>query len=1103
MTEQSLFLAVLEIADPVKRATYLDEACAGEPVLRSRVEHLLQAHEVASEFMTRPAAALVAAEGEEGAISEGAGTSIGPYKLVEQIGEGGFGVVFMAEQLYPVRRPVALKVLKPGMDTRQVVARFEAERQALALMDHANIARVFDGGTTESGRPYFVMELVHGVPITRYCDDNHLTPRERLELFVPVCQAIQHAHQKGIIHRDIKPSNVMVTLYDGKPVPKVIDFGVAKATEQKLTERTLVTQYGTMVGTLEYMSPEQAEMSALGVDTRSDIYSLGVLLYELLTGSTPLSHKRVREASYGEILRMIKEEDPPRPSTRLSDTGDTLASISAQRRTEPAKLAKLMRGELDWIVMKCLEKDRNRRYETASAFAADVQRYLNDEPVLACPPSRGYRLRKFARRNRAGVIAAGLVLVTLVAGIVGTSMGLVEAKKAEADAIGERNEKQTALDKLVAEQKKTREALAAQTRARRQAYSALRTLNDDMVMGVLTRQRQLGATEKAYLRKIANFFDQLAREYGDGPEAWAIQSDGYWLVGGIWVILGEAKDAEAAFRNALAVQMRLVAHAPGEPKYRAAAAACHIELGKQFAKAGQGQQAENSFREGIAILTRLASVRADDPNTSFLLADSHNDLGLLLRAAGRLPEAEAAFREGLSAGVRAAADPRAKFYYRAIVASCHDHLAHVLAQTGRLKESESAHREAIVLRLKLSADFPDEAGLRREIATSHLNLGIAFAQTGRIREAEVAFGESIALSRKLTADYPLVPNYRESLAAGLANLGTLLTQTGRARQAEAILREALELQRRLAADFPDTPNPRPELAAAHFNLGTVFAKSARTKEAEAAFREAIDLQKKLVANSPDMPTHRRGLSRSYGNLGVLLSDVGRNEEAEAAYRDALALDRRLAADFPLVLDHAVALAGTNCNLGSLFQSTGQAAKALAWYDKAITGLEPVLAKGPRLAKARLFLRNGHAGRAQALEKLDRHGDALKDWDRAVELSPPSQRPMVQMERALCLAKAGEPARATQAAEEVIAAANLPAGVLYDAGCVFALAAAAVNADATLREKYAARAVGILGRAQAAGFFRQPGKVAHMKKDTDLDALRQRADFKKLLAELER
>jgi len=447
---ESLFGAALE-KPPPDRAAYLDQACADDPALRQRVEALLHAQVAAGSFLQAPSADPGATTAEP--IRETPGTVIGPYKLLQQIGEGGMGVVWMAEQTHPVQRKVALKVIKPGMDSRQVIARFEAERQALALMDHVNIARVYDGGTTgereergrvgegetgrledgenarsspplslspclpfslsEPSRPYFVMELVHGVPITKYCDDNHLRPRERLELFVPVCQAIQHAHQKGIIHRDIKPSNVMVTLYDGKPVPKVIDFGVAKATEQKLTERTLFTQYGTMVGTLEYMSPEQAEMSALGVDTRSDIYSLGVLLYELLTGSTPLTHKRMKEAAYAEILRMIKEEEPPKPSTRLSDSGEALASISAQRQMEPAKLTKLVKGELDWIVMKTLEKDRNRRYETAKDFAADVQRYLADEPVQACPPSAWYRFRKFARRNRAALATVSAVALVV------------------------------------------------------------------------------------------------------------------------------------------------------------------------------------------------------------------------------------------------------------------------------------------------------------------------------------------------------------------------------------------------------------------------------------------------------------------------------------------------------------------------------------------------------------------------------------------------------------------------------------------------------------------------------------------------------------------
>jgi WD40 repeat protein/serine/threonine protein kinase len=439
MTEREIFLAALKQPTAGERAAFLDQACGSDANLRGQIEALLVEHELLGSYLEAPVGAGQRTM-DQPAVAELPGTVIGPYKLLQQIGEGGMGVVWMAEQTQPVQRKVALKVIKPGMDSRQVIVRFEAERQALAVMDHVNIARVFDGGATEYGRPYFVMELVHGVPITKYCDDNHLTPRERLELFVPVCQAIQHAHQKGLIHRDIKPSNVMITLYDGKPVPKVIDFGVAKATDQTLTERTLFTQYGTMVGTFEYMSPEQAEMSALGVDTRSDIYSLGVLLYELLTGSTPLTHKRVKEAAYAEILRLIKEEEPPRPSTRLSDSGEALASISAQRKTEPAKLSKLIRGELDWIVIKCLEKDRNRRYETANSLAHDIENYLHDEPVQACPPSAAYRFRKFARRNKGALATASVVAVMMlmtVAALATSTVLIAREQRATASALEE------------------------------------------------------------------------------------------------------------------------------------------------------------------------------------------------------------------------------------------------------------------------------------------------------------------------------------------------------------------------------------------------------------------------------------------------------------------------------------------------------------------------------------------------------------------------------------------------------------------------------------------------------------------------------------------
>jgi tetratricopeptide (TPR) repeat protein/tRNA A-37 threonylcarbamoyl transferase component Bud32 len=408
---ESILASAVELRSAAERRQFVEQACGGDAELQRRVEELIENHFRAGSFLEAPAPDLSATAAES--AREGPGTVIGPYKLLQQLGEGGMGAVFMAEQAHPVQRRVALKIIKPGMDSRQVLARFAAERQALALMDHPHIAKVHDGGTTDTGRPYFVMELVKGVPITRYCDEHRLTPRERLELIVPVCQAVQHAHQKGIIHRDLKPSNVLVALYDGKAVPKVIDFGVAKVTGFKLTDKTLFTEFGQVVGTLEYMSPEQAQLNQLDIDTRSDIYALGVLLYELLTGTTPLERKRLQWTALLEALRLIREEEPPRPSTRLGTTKE-LPAIAANRGLEPRRLSGLVRGELDWIVMKCLEKDRDRRYESANALAQDIERYLRDEPVQACPPSAWYRYRKFARRNKRALLTAAVAAVAVL-----------------------------------------------------------------------------------------------------------------------------------------------------------------------------------------------------------------------------------------------------------------------------------------------------------------------------------------------------------------------------------------------------------------------------------------------------------------------------------------------------------------------------------------------------------------------------------------------------------------------------------------------------------------------------------------------------------------
>ena len=446
MTEETLFHEALAKA-PAERAAFLDAACAGQPELRAAVEALLAAHEASGDLLDRPPGQLgqtVDSEPEPAPLDlvpttdhrpkvEPGLVIAGRYALQQKIGEGGMGEVWVAKQTEPVKRKVALKLIKTGMDSRAVIQRFEQERQALALMDHPNIARVLDGGITPTGQPFFVMELVNGLPLTKFCDEATLTPRERLELFVPICQAVQHAHQKGIVHRDLKPANILVTLIDGRGVPKVIDFGVAKATAGKLTDESLSTQFGAMVGTLEYMSPEQAGYSGEDIDTRADVYSLGVILYELLTGLRPIDAKRLKKAALTEMIRIIREEEPSRPSTRLS-THEALASLAALRHIEPKKLMALLRGELDWVVMKCLEKKRERRYETANALSRDVQRYLAGEVVEARPPSAGYRLSKFLRRNRGPVLAGGLVALALLGGIVGTTYGLIRAESRRVEA---------------------------------------------------------------------------------------------------------------------------------------------------------------------------------------------------------------------------------------------------------------------------------------------------------------------------------------------------------------------------------------------------------------------------------------------------------------------------------------------------------------------------------------------------------------------------------------------------------------------------------------------------------------------------------------------
>lgn len=583
---KAVFLAALDHESPASRQAFLDDACGGNDELRQKVAGLFRAYEQAGNFLGGSVS--VAATMDIPASQRLPFRTIGPYKLLQQIGEGGMGSVFMAEQTEPIQRKVALKLIKPGLNTQQTAARFEAERQALALMDHQNIARVFDAGTTENGQPYFVMELVHGVPLTKYCDQQRLSPRERLKLFIPVCQAVQHAHQKGVIHRDLKPSNVLVAMYDGLPVPKVIDFGVAKALGQKLTDKTMFTEFGSIVGTLEYMSPEQAEHSQIDIDTRSDVYSLGVILYELLTGTTPLDPKRLKNAAILEMLRIIKEEEPQKPSTRLSTT-DALPSIAANRSLEPRRLSGLVRGELDWIVMKALEKDRNRRYETANGLAADILRHLQDEPVSACPPSTSYRFQKFARRNKGLLMAAGAVSATLLIGMVASTLFAIRAQRAEklsetrlaAETVartGEADARRLAEQARVEAEAARDQAIAAEqqvTRERDRAeegFAQARAAVDQYLTQVSESQLLTAAgmqpLRQELLQSALQFYEGFLQQRGNDSSIKADLAAAQLRVRKLYEDLGRTADARTANDHALKLYGELLQQDPSNPEFR-------------------------------------------------------------------------------------------------------------------------------------------------------------------------------------------------------------------------------------------------------------------------------------------------------------------------------------------------------------------------------------------------------------------------------------------------------------------------------------------------------------------------------------------------------
>ena len=1054
--EVELFLAALDLSEASHREAYLQAACGSDEVLKARILSLLAAHARMRGPLDQSPVVSPLPPTVDFPFSARTGTVIaGKYKLLEPVGEGGMGTVWMAEQREPVKRLVAVKLIKVGMDSKSVLARFEAERQALAMMDHPNIARILDGGITEAGAPFFVMELVKGVPITAFCDARKLTPQQRLALFIPVCQAIQHAHQKGIIHRDIKPSNVMIALYDDRPVPKVIDFGVAKATGQALTEQTLNTGF-SVVGTPQYMSPEQATFNQLDIDTRSDIYALGILLYELLAGSPPFHKQELEKAGYLEILRMIREKEPQRPSTKLS-TADGLPSLSANRSMAPKKLTGLLRNELDWIVMKALEKDRARRYQTANGFAADIGRYLSGEPIQAHPPSAAYRLRKLVLKNQGLVMAATVVSLALVAGLMGTSWGMIRAETSRIEAEAARDAERV---RAKGEQEAKQNALLQKARAEKAEAETLadyRAATDDAIEQLIGSKSELSSQERAYLEKTLSRWQNFARRQGEDQHQRAIRAEGYYRVGFIWIQLGQFEQASAAFEQAEAIYRDLSQDFPDITLYRKRLAGRHGNRGFVLGEFGNIAAAQSLLQNAIQVLERLTQDYSDTENT-----EDHEQL-----------------------------------------ANIHNNLASLLEKHGNRTEATVHLLRSIQILEQQIQKYPSNVAARKFLAGCQNNMGRSLMVAGKLAEAEDYYLRALEIKKKLVAESPTSPTLRRALGLGHHNLATVLGHLHRADDSQQQYGEALVIRKQLVDDFPAVSIYGRELASTLNRLGAILANQHKPVLAEQHHQRALDVMAKVAAVSIHLPDYREELSEINFSMGCLLDESNRQQDAQKYYRTSIDILEKLAAEFPAIPSYRVSLGASLCNNGRCVRMSGHPQDSLVWFDRAIQTLQVVYAKDEAQLDARAFLRNSYHSRATAFDQLLSYSQAIKDWDLVIELSLPQQKHSARVSRVISLHLDGQVSKAIDEIAELTnptpteSRHEVPRGAdYYNFACIYALSSTKAPGQ---QVEYRNRAIAMLRQSIQSGF----SDKSQISQDPDLDPLRERDDFKQILAEVDK
>jgi serine/threonine protein kinase/tetratricopeptide (TPR) repeat protein len=793
---------------------------------------------------------------------------IGPYRILQELGHGGMGIIYEALQEKPVHRRVALKLIKWGMDTKAVIGRFESERQALALMNHPNIARVYDAGATQQGRPYFAMELVRGEPITTYCDKNRLTIRERLDLFTDICEAVQHAHQKGIIHRDIKPSNILVTIQNDRPVPKIIDFGVAKATSQRLTERTVFTELGQVIGTPEYMSPEQAEMTGIDIDTRTDVYSLGVVLYELLVGTKPFDDKSFRQTSFDEIRRRIREEEPARPSTQLSRLGEASTIAARNRKIEKRLLKRELHGDLDWITMKALEKDRTRRYTSTSELAADIKRHLRHEPVLAGPPSTIYRAKKFIQRHKVGVASAALVLLALLAGITGTTVGMIRAVRAEKSAMEEAENARQISDFLVQlfEVSDPGESQGNTITAREVLDRGSEKIEKELLDQPLVQARLMDTMGEVYralgLYNQAEYYVMKALQtridiLGDGHVEVAKSLNS---VANVLANKGENDKARTFYERALAINEKIYG------RYSLEAADSLHKLGNILSRQEDFDGAIRSIKRALEIRESVLGPDSEE------VANSLNSMGAVYYIQGKYAEAEPLFARSLAI--------REKLYdeNHPNLAQTLSNLAIIRCDLGQYSGAKELLERALAIQEKVLG--PDHT----DIASVLNNLSWVLRNMGKLTEAKPYLERAIKIQEKAAPKNPELGRY-------IQNLGELMLETGDYQDAEALLERALAIRESLLGpDHADTAGSLQGLAYCYYLQN-------RDDKAELYYRRSLEIIEKVLG--PESVNSAWSLM----GLGYIYSRQGRNQEAEPLFKRAVNIRiKALGPEHPYVLD---------------------------------------------------------------------------------------------------------------------------------------------------------------------------------------------------------